>query len=372
MNISQCRLWGSSDKALSDQVILEYNVTDTFAPSSTYTYGPFDADTTFSGCAGNWGDYIIVDQTRVFTRRSSVVEIPTITPAPIANGLVGVDNAWWLYYIAADGYTYAATPRTTEKLAYNITKLNATAGSSSIVGVGQFNTQYDHSYVKAADGIYRLRGTAAYKLSFTQFPSWQTAVEPNNESNGTAAITKDQLGAYIVNNAITSLTPNQTPSGTLINTSPVTTTFQGDIIPYGIMYCYQTVDTAAPYVIWDVNVYSGSTLYLRQLCTSQTKPQLLPCRMVVRDGALFYYHNDGTEESLAVSGITKVSLTSGWSCRFGTIWVLTDTNRLYRIPFEDESRPPTQVKEVGYKRNGQYVDLYGSFAIKRLYKGYEL
>lgn len=374
MNISQNKLLrGAERRKLSNQLILEYGLTGTSEVATARTAGPFDVGSAFWSCAKGWGDFVVVNQTRVFKyNNTSVIEVPTITPVPVQNGIVGVEDANWIYYIAADGYTYVGAPKNTSKDSYNITKLTATAGSSEIVGVGQDLTQYGHSYVKAAAGIYRLRGTAAYKLSFTQMPSWHTYTEINNQNNGTAALTTDQLGAYIMNNAITSLTPNQTPTGTLIDTSPNTRTFQGDIISQGIMYCYQTTDSSAPYVIWDVNVYSSNTLYLRQLCTSQTKPTLLPGRMVVRNSAVYYYHPDGTEQALNIYDVETVGITSDNNCLSGTIYVLTGRNELYRIVYADESNPPSNIRTVGYTKNGVYVDLAGPFAVKQLYEGYEL
>ena len=374
MNISQNKLLrGVERRKLSNQLVLEYGPTGTSAVGAARIIGPFDVGTAFWGCADDWGDFVVVNQTRVFKyNNTSVIEVPTITPTPVQNGIVGVEDANWIYYIAADGYTYVGAPKNTSKDSYTITKLTATAGSSKIVGVGQDLTQYGHSYVKTTSGVYRLRGTAAYKLSFTQMPSWHTYAEINNQNNGTAALTTEQLGAYIMNNAITSLTPNQTPTGTLIDTSPNTRTFQGDIISQGIMYCYQTTDSSAPYVVWDVNVYSSNTLYLRQLCTSQTKPKLLPGRMVVRNNAIFYYHLDGTEQALNISNVTRIGITSDNNCLSGRIYVLTGRNELYLIAYADESNPPSNVRTVGYTKNGVYVDLVGPFAVKQLYEGYEI
>ena len=104
MNISQNKLLrGAERRKLSNQLILEYGLTGTSEVAAARTAGPFDVGSAFWSCAKSWGDFAVVNQTRVFKyNNTSVIEVPTITPVPVQNGIVGVEDANWIYYIAAD------------------------------------------------------------------------------------------------------------------------------------------------------------------------------------------------------------------------------------------------------------------------------
>ena len=91
MNISQNKLLrGAEHRKLSNQLVLEYGPTSTSAVAASRIIGPFDVGTVFWSCAKGWGDFVVVNQTRIFKyNNTSVIEVPTITPVPVQNGIVG-------------------------------------------------------------------------------------------------------------------------------------------------------------------------------------------------------------------------------------------------------------------------------------------